>query len=59
MFTIRRDGPTNASLTVTYDLGGTASNGVDYVELPGTATIPAGEQSTLISVVPIDDGPPR
>ncbi len=58
IFTIRRDGPTNAALTVTYDLGGTASNGVDYVELPGTATIPAGERSTLVPVVPIDDGPP-
>ena len=49
---------TNNDLTVSYAIGGTATNGVDYVMLPGTVTIPAGERRALISVVPIDDGPP-
>ena len=57
-FTVRRFGDTNEDLTVPYDIGGTASNGVDYVALPGSLTIPAGERRALITIVPIDDGPP-
>ena len=57
-FTVRRFGDTNSDLTVPYDIGGTASNGVDYVALPGSVTIPAGERRALITIVPIDDGPP-
>ena len=57
-FTVRRFGDTNSDLTVPYDINGTASNGVDYVALPGSATIPAGERRVLITIVPIDDGPP-
>ena len=57
-FTVRRDGDTNADLTVPYDIGGTASNGVDYVMLSGTVTIPSGERRAFITIVPIDDGPP-
>src|SRR5262249_50134721 len=41
-----------------YAIGGTASNGVDYVALPGSVTVPAGERSAQITVVPIEDGPP-
>ena len=55
---MRRFGDTNGDLTVPYDIGGTASNGVDYVALPGSVTIPAGELRALITIVPIDDGPP-
>ena len=57
-FTVFRFGDTNDDLTVPYDIGGTASNGVDYVALPGSVTIPAGERRALIMIVPIDDGPP-
>ena len=55
---MRRCGDTNENLTVPYDIGGTASNGVDYVALPGSVTVPAGERCALITIVPIDDGPP-
>ena len=58
VFTMRRFGDISDNLTVNYDVGGTASNGVDYVALPGYATIPAGERDALITIVPIDDGPP-
>ena len=58
IFTVRRFGDTNNDLTMTYDIGGKASNGVDYVTLPGLVTIPAGERHALITLVPIDDGPP-
>ncbi|HLX94696.1 MAG TPA: Ig-like domain-containing protein, partial [Verrucomicrobiae bacterium] len=57
-FTVRRFGDTNSDVTVPYDIGGTASNGVDYVALPGLVSIPAGERHALITIVPIDDGPP-
>jgi Bacterial Ig domain/Calx-beta domain len=57
VFTVRRFGDVSSDLTVTYGIGGTASNGVDYVTLPGMVTIPAGEISTRITVVPINDGP--
>jgi len=58
VFDVRRFGDTNEDLTVPYDIGGTASNGVDYVALPGVVTIPAGQRNVLIPIVPIDDGPP-
>jgi hypothetical protein len=57
-FTVRRFGETNDDVTVGYFIGGTASNGVDYVALPGSVTIPPGQRSALITIVPIDDGPP-
>ncbi len=57
-FMLRRFGITNNDLTVSYDIGGTATNGLDYMPLSGQVTIPAGQRSALITVVPIDDGPP-
>ncbi len=55
-FTIRRPaGMTNAPITVAYSIGGTASNGTDYVGLTGTATILAGATNTTITVSPIFD----
>jgi hypothetical protein len=55
LFTVRRFGNADTNLTVNYSIGGTASNGVDYVELPGSVTVPAGEAYALIPVVPIDN----
>ena len=57
-FTVRRLGDTNEDLTVDYAIGGTATNGVDYVPLSGSVVIPAGDRSAEITVVPLDDGPP-
>ncbi|HSU56783.1 MAG TPA: Ig-like domain-containing protein [Candidatus Dormibacteraeota bacterium] len=58
LFTVHRLGSTNETLTVNYAIGGTASNGVDYVALPGSVTFAAGQVDALIPIVPIDDGPP-
>jgi hypothetical protein len=55
LFTVRRFGNALSNLTVNYSIGGTASNGVDYVALPGSVTIPAGEGYGLIPVVPMDN----
>lgn len=54
-FAVVREGPTNATLTVQYQVGGTALNGVDYLELSGAVTIPAGQRRAAITVTPIDD----
>jgi hypothetical protein len=57
-FTVFRRGDTNGGLTLPYGIGGTASNGVDYVAIPGFVTIPSGTRSAAITIIPIDDGPP-
>lgn len=54
-FTVKREGDLTANLLVSYGLSGTASNGVDYVTLPGVVTIPAGAASADISVAALND----
>ncbi|HEX7079756.1 MAG TPA: PKD domain-containing protein [Gammaproteobacteria bacterium] len=54
-FTITRTGETTDSLTVRYVMLGTPVNGVDYVALPGTITIPAGAANASITLEPIAD----
>jgi len=44
-----------ADLVVHYSVSGTASNGVDYLLLPGDITIPAGQSSVFLPIVAIDD----
>ncbi|HAO78326.1 MAG TPA: hypothetical protein DCQ92_04980 [Verrucomicrobia subdivision 3 bacterium] len=56
--TVFRFGATNDDLDVTYAIGGTATNGIAYVALPGLVTIPAGKSRAAITIVPLDDGPP-
>jgi hypothetical protein len=58
LFTVRRFGGETNAVTVSYSIGGTASNGVDYVQLPGFVTFPADRAYALIPIVPIDNGPP-
>src|ERR1043166_4371415 len=55
-FTLFRYGPTNNTLNVFYRLDGTASNGVDYAQLPYSTAIPAGERASVIPVKPINNG---
>ncbi len=54
-FLVRRDSATNTALTVYYSIGGTAINGVDYVTLPTSVTIPAGQRYALITIDPLTD----
>lgn len=54
-FLVLRTGSTETSLTVFYSVGGTAEPGIDYQELPGYVTIPAGFASAFVFVNPIDD----
>ena len=55
LFHIYRTGPTNHSLTVFWEIGGTASNSVDYATLSNLVVIPAGRSFVRIAVVPVDD----
>jgi hypothetical protein len=56
LFTVRRFGDASSAVTVNYNIGGTASNGVDYVALPGYVSISAGSYCAHIPVVPVDNG---
>jgi len=40
---------------VTYNAAGTAAAGSDYLTLPGTLTIPAGQNGVAVNITPIDD----
>jgi T5SS/PEP-CTERM-associated repeat protein len=53
--TFSRKGPTTAPLVVAYTVGGTATNGIDYVSLPGVITIPAKKKSVKVTVQLVDD----
>lgn len=58
-FTITRDGPTNASLAVNLNIGGTALGGVDYILLSTQAVIAAGESNVAVTISPVDFLVPR
>src|SRR5262249_33897096 len=54
-FRISRSGNTSQPLTVNFTVGGTASNGVDYVTITRPVTLPAGAWLVALIVTPIDD----
>jgi hypothetical protein len=50
-FTVVRNGFTNAALAVYFNIGGTASNGVDYAAISSPVTIPAGLFAVDIPII--------
>jgi hypothetical protein len=50
-----RAGNLRKPVTIFYSVGGTATNGVDYVWLPGSVTIPAGIAAKRVLINPIYD----
>jgi len=54
-FTVTRSSA-GGDLAVSYTVSGTATAGDDYAALPGSVTIPAGQTSVEVEVIPIDDG---
>ncbi len=54
-FIFSRDGFTNSDLMVSFTVSGNASNGVDYVQLPDTVTIPTGTNSIALPLTAIED----
>ena len=55
-FTLYRTGFTNDPLTVSFSLGGKATNGKDYAALKGTATFAKGSPTAEVRIAPIADG---
>jgi hypothetical protein len=49
-------GLTTNDITVYYTVSGTAQGGIDYSNLPGVLTIPAGQWSADIPILPYADG---
>ncbi len=47
---------TATAYTVSYSIGGSATNGVDYQALSGQAVIPANQTTTTIPIVAFQDG---
>lgn len=47
--------PLTSSLTVTFALTGTATNGVDYTTIPVTVMFPAGQATVNVTVTPVAD----
>src|SRR5262249_36506024 len=55
-FRIQRSGGNLASpLSVSYTIGGTATNGTDYSSIGTSITIPAGASSATITITPLPD----
>jgi hypothetical protein len=54
-FTVSRTGPTASALSVSYQVLGTAGNGIDYEMLSGQLAIPTGASSATINVNVLDD----
>lgn len=43
-------------VVITFDISGTAINGSDYVTIPNSITIPAGQTAAILSINGIEDG---
>jgi uncharacterized delta-60 repeat protein len=54
-FTFIRAGDFSGNLVVNYLVTGTATSGVDFQPLAGQVTIPAGQVSANVTVIPIED----
>lgn len=55
IFTVTRNPGSSQPLIVNYGLEGTAKNGVDYISLSGSITIPSNAVSANIYLVALDD----
>jgi hypothetical protein len=59
VFTFSRTGNLANPLLVRYALSGSATAGSDYLAPPDTLTLPAGQASATLSIIPIDDAVPE
>src|SRR5207245_3002511 len=55
VITFHRTGDTSQAIQVSWTFSGTASNGVDYQQLPTTSSFPAGLTDADLTITPIDD----
>ncbi len=54
--TVTRYATVSNDLTLSYTVSGTALPGIDYAPLSNSITIPAGEESAPITIIPLDSG---
>jgi hypothetical protein len=54
-FLFTRSGATTNALTILFAVSGTANNGTDYALITNGVTIPVGQGSAVVAVVPVDD----
>jgi hypothetical protein len=54
-YTVTRTGSTDGDLTVNFTIAGSATNGVDYQNIPASVTIASGESTATLTIAPIDD----
>lgn len=57
LFTVDLGAPniSGIPIVVTYNVMGTASNGIDYTTIGASVSIPNGQQSRTVSIAPVDD----
>jgi hypothetical protein len=55
VFTVSRTGATDAPLTVSYTISGSAANGVDYTWIASSVVIPTGSATATITIAATDD----
>jgi len=55
IFTFSRVGNTNSALTVSFAIGGTASNGVDYATITNSISLAAGQTSANVVITPVNE----
>jgi hypothetical protein len=56
LFKVSLNQALDRDLTVYYRACGSAINGVDYTNVPGTVTILAGQDSAFVPIEPVEDG---
>jgi len=56
--TFSTSSPVSQNLTINYTVSGSAVSGVDYVAIPNSVTILAGQDSVSVNIVPIFSGLP-
>jgi len=55
-FTISLDNPSATDTQISYQIGGSATNGIDYLQIDTLVIIPAGQTSATIVINSISDG---
>ena len=59
IYFVRQSNDLSQPLTIDFNLGGTATNGVDYSNISTQVTIPANDTATSITINPLADGIPE
>jgi hypothetical protein len=55
IFTFSRVGNTNGALTVSFGIGGTARNGIDYAAISNSISLAAGQAFGTVTITPISE----